>query len=98
MNCCLVDVFFWDSTLNQQLDQGVFETACDFIHGQPNVVVCKKHPETQAILSDKYIPQVRQLQSQVIASVDTKKRHVRIPDEFGESELLPPLPEHFCTV
>lgn len=78
---------FWDSTLNQQLDQGVFETACDFIHGQPNVVVCKKHPETQAILSDKYIPQVRQLQSQVIASVDTKKRHVRIPDEFGESEL-----------
>ncbi|MDF4887175.1 bifunctional metallophosphatase/5'-nucleotidase, partial [Vibrio parahaemolyticus] len=63
---------FWDSTLNQQLDQGVFETACDFIHGQPNVVVCKKHPETQAILSDKYIPQVRQLQSQVIASVDTK--------------------------
>lgn len=78
---------FWDSTLNQQLDQGVFETACDFIHGQPNVVVCKKHSETQAILSDKYIPQVRQLQSQVIASVDTKKRHVRIPDEFGESEL-----------
>ncbi|MGU3841490.1 5'-nucleotidase C-terminal domain-containing protein, partial [Vibrio diabolicus] len=78
---------FWDSTLNQQLDQGVFETACDFIHGQPNVVVCKKHPETQAILSDKYIPRVRQLQSQVIASIDTKKRHVRIPDEFGESEL-----------
>ncbi len=63
---------FWDSTLNQQLDQGVFETACDFIHGQPNVVVCKKHPETQAILRDKYIPRVRALQSQVIAHVENK--------------------------
>ncbi|WP_372379177.1 bifunctional UDP-sugar hydrolase/5'-nucleotidase [Vibrio natriegens] len=78
---------FWDSSLNQQLDQGVFETACDFIHGQPNVVVCKKHPETQAILTDKYIPRVRALQSQVIANVENKKRHVRIPDEFGGSEL-----------
>ncbi|EMQ2219214.1 bifunctional metallophosphatase/5'-nucleotidase [Vibrio parahaemolyticus] len=78
---------FWDSTLNQQLDQGVFETACDFIHGQPNVVVCKKHPETQAILRDKYIPRVRALQSQVIAHVESKKRHVRIPDELGGSEL-----------
>ncbi len=78
---------FWDSSLNQQLDQGVFERACDFIHGQPNVVVCKKHPETQAILTDKYIPRVRALQSQVIANVETKKRHVRIPDEFGGSEL-----------
>ncbi len=78
---------FWDSSLNQQLDQGVFETACDFIHGQPNVIVCKKHPETQAILTDNYIPQVRALQSQVIAKVESKKRHVRIPDEFGGSEL-----------
>ncbi len=78
---------FWDSSLNQQLDQGVFETACDFIHGQPNVIVCKKHPETQAILTDKYIPRVRSLQSQVIAKVDTKKRHIRVPDEFGGSEL-----------
>ncbi|MGP8306808.1 bifunctional metallophosphatase/5'-nucleotidase [Vibrio sp. YIC-376] len=78
---------FWDSSLNQQLDQGVFETACDFIHGQPNVVVCKKHPETQAILTEKYIPRVRALQSQVIAKVENKKRHVRIPDEFGGSEL-----------
>ncbi len=78
---------FWDSSLNQQLDQDVFERACDFIHGQPNVVVCKKHPETQAILTDKYIPRVRALQSQVIANVENKKRHVRIPDEFGGSEL-----------
>ncbi len=78
---------FWDSSLNQQLDKDVFETACDFIHGQPNVIVCKKHPETQAILTDKYIPQVRALQSQVIAKVENRKRHVRIPDEFGGSEL-----------
>jgi 5'-nucleotidase len=86
---------FWDSTLNEQLDQGVFEEACDFIHGQPNVVVCKKHPETQAILNDKYIPRVRKLQSQVIANVAEKKRHVRIPDEFGGSELAPAVAHSF---
>ncbi|BCN26073.1 bifunctional metallophosphatase/5'-nucleotidase [Vibrio alfacsensis] len=86
---------FWDSSLNEQLDQGVFETACDFIHGQPNVVVCKKHPDTQAILNDKYIPRVRKLQSQVIANVATKKRHVRIPDEFGGSELAPAVARSF---
>ncbi|MET2845296.1 bifunctional UDP-sugar hydrolase/5'-nucleotidase [Vibrio owensii] len=86
---------FWDSTLNEQLDQGVFEEACDFIHGQPNVVVCKKHPETQAILSDKYIPRVRKLQSQVIANVAEKKRHVRVPDEFGGSELAPAVAHSF---
>ncbi|GLR06014.1 bifunctional metallophosphatase/5'-nucleotidase [Vibrio hyugaensis] len=86
---------FWDSTLNEQLDQGVFEEACDFIHGQPNVVVCKKHPETQAILSDKYIPRVRKLQAQVIANVVQKKRHVRVPDEFGGSELAPSVAHSF---
>ncbi|ABU73807.1 5'-nucleotidase [Vibrio campbellii ATCC BAA-1116] len=86
---------FWDSTLNEQLDQGVFEEACDFIHGQPNVVVCKKHPETQAILRDKYIPRVRKLQSQVIANVAEKKRHIRIPDEFGGSELAPSVAHSF---
>ncbi len=86
---------FWDSSLNQQLDQGVFEAACDFIHRQPNVVVCKKHPETQAILMDKYIPRVRALQSQVIARVDSKKRHVRVPDELGGSELAPVVARSF---
>ncbi|WP_415679297.1 bifunctional metallophosphatase/5'-nucleotidase [Vibrio mytili] len=86
---------FWDSTLNQQLDQGVFEKACDFIHGQPNVVVCKKHPETQTILNNKYIPRVRALQSQVIATVESKKRHVRIPDEFGSSELASSVAQSF---
>lgn len=86
---------FWDSTLNEQLDQGVFEKACDFIHGQPNVVVCKKHPATQAILNDKYIPRVRKLQAQVIANVTEKKRHVRVPDELGGSELAPSVARSF---
>ncbi|MGR5319087.1 bifunctional metallophosphatase/5'-nucleotidase [Vibrio alfacsensis] len=86
---------FWDSTLSEQLDRGMFETACDFIHGQPNVVVCKKHPQIQAILNDKYIPRVRQLQSQVIAHVDAKKRHVRVPDAFGGSDIAPAVARSF---
>ncbi|MDF2154810.1 bifunctional UDP-sugar hydrolase/5'-nucleotidase [Vibrio sp. CAU 1672] len=86
---------FWDSKLNEQLDQGMFQVACDFIHGQPNVVVCKKHPETQSILNNKYIPQVRRLQSEVIAHTPVKLRHLRVPDEFGGSELAPAVAESF---
>ncbi|GAD77686.1 hypothetical protein VAZ01S_085_00330 [Vibrio azureus NBRC 104587] len=86
---------FWDSTMTTTLDQRKFESTCDFIHRQPNVTICKKHPAIQAILNDKYIPQVRKLQSQVIAHSNKTLRHVRIPDEQGGSELAPAVARSF---
>ncbi len=57
--------------LHSTTDQGVFETACDFIHGQPNVVVCKNTLRRKDF-NGQYIPRVRALQSQVIANVENK--------------------------
>ena len=86
---------FWNSMMTNTLDQSKFEATCDFIHRQPNVTICKKHPAIQTILNEKYIPQVRKLQSQVIAHTSKNLRHVRIPDELGGSELAPAVARAF---
>jgi 5'-nucleotidase len=59
------------------------------IHAHDHVVVVRKDPEVKAILAEKYQPQVRALQNQTIAHVDSELRHVRLPDELGPSQLAP---------
>lgn len=59
------------------------------IHSHDQVVVVRKDPEVKAILAQRYQPQVRALQNETIAHVDTELRHVRLPDEHGPSQLAP---------
>jgi 5'-nucleotidase len=61
-----------------------------------NVVICKKDPQLQSLLQDKYIPRVRELQSTVIANLTKDMRHIRIPDQQGGSEIVPLVAESFA--
>lgn len=86
---------FLDPSLNEMGTDEAHIAACDYLGNHPHVVVCKKDPQLQSLLSDKYIPKVRLLQKQVISHAPKKLRHVRIPDEQGASELAPLVAESF---
>ncbi|MCL9783218.1 bifunctional metallophosphatase/5'-nucleotidase [Vibrio sp. S4M6] len=80
---------FLNASMDQVGDDDAHIAACDFLGRHPNVVVCKKDPQVQSMLLDKYVPRVRALQKKVIANVDRNLRHVRLPDEKGGSEIAP---------
>lgn len=86
---------FLDASMNEAGSDSAHLQACEYVNNHPNVVVCKKDPQVQGILINKYIPRVRELQSQVIAKAPEKLRHVRIPDEDGPSELAPLVAKSF---
>ncbi|CAH7291972.1 5'-nucleotidase [Vibrio chagasii] len=86
---------FIDAKLSEVGQDDAHDMACDFLNNHPNIAVCKKDPELQSILTDKYQPRVRKLQQQVVAHADTKLRHVRIPDENGPSQLAPLVAQSF---
>ncbi|WP_454440847.1 bifunctional metallophosphatase/5'-nucleotidase [Vibrio bathopelagicus] len=86
---------FIDAKLSEVGQDDAHDMACEFLNNHHNIVVCKKDPELQSILTDKYQPRVRKLQQQVIAHADTKLRHVRIPDEQGPSQLAPLVAQSF---
>ncbi|NOI52085.1 bifunctional metallophosphatase/5'-nucleotidase [Vibrio crassostreae] len=86
---------FIDAKLSEVGQDDAHNMACEFLNNHQNIAVCKKDPELQSILTDKYQPRVRKLQQQVIAHADTKLRHVRIPDEKGPSQLAPLVAQSF---
>lgn len=86
---------FLDASMSETGDDLHHRQACEFIHQHPNVVVCKKDPDVQTLLADKYIPRVRKLQSEVIAVCDHALKHVRVPDETGPSQVAPLVAEAF---
>ncbi|MGI9887186.1 bifunctional metallophosphatase/5'-nucleotidase [Vibrio chagasii] len=86
---------FIDAKLSEVGQDDAHDMACEYLNNHPNISVCKKDPELQSILTDKYQPRVRKLQQQVIAHADTKLRHVRIPDENGPSQLAPLVAQSF---
>ncbi|TKG00024.1 bifunctional UDP-sugar hydrolase/5'-nucleotidase [Vibrio sp. F13] len=86
---------FIDAKLSEVGQDDAHDMACEFLNNHPNIAVCKKDPELQSILTDKYQPRVRKLQQQVIAQADTKLRHVRIPDAKGPSQLAPLVAQSF---
>lgn len=86
---------FLDASMNEAGSDTAHLQACEYVNNHPNVVVCKKDPQVQGLLLNKYIPRVRELQSQVIANAPEKLRHVRIPDEEGPSELAPLVAQSF---
>ncbi|ARP40417.1 bifunctional metallophosphatase/5'-nucleotidase [Vibrio syngnathi] len=86
---------FIDAKLSEVGQDDAHDMACEFLNNHPNIAVCKKDPELQSILTDKYQPRVRKLQQQVIAHADTKLRHIRIPDEKGSSQLAPLVAQSF---
>ncbi|MEZ8200273.1 bifunctional metallophosphatase/5'-nucleotidase [Vibrio splendidus] len=86
---------FIDAKLSEVGQDDAHDMACEFLNNHPNIAVCKKDPELQSILTDKYQPRVRKLQQQVIAHADTKLRHIRIPDEKGPSQLAPLVAQSF---
>ncbi|MBW3696241.1 bifunctional metallophosphatase/5'-nucleotidase [Vibrio sp. T187] len=86
---------FLDANLSETGSDYAHELACNYLNAHSNVVVCKKDPQIQSLLVDKYIPRVRKLQQQIIASTSSKLRHVRIPDENGPSQLAPLVAQSF---
>ncbi|WP_215405719.1 bifunctional metallophosphatase/5'-nucleotidase [Vibrio gigantis] len=86
---------FIDAKLSEVGQDDAHDMACEFLNNHQNIAVCKKDPELQSILTDKYQPRVRKLQQQVIAHADSKLRHVRIPDDKGPSQLAPLVAQSF---
>ena len=86
---------FIDAKLSEVGQGDAHDMACEFLNNHTNIAVCKKDPDLQSILTDKYQPRVRKLQQQVIAHAGTKLRHVRIPDEQGPSQLAPLVAQSF---
>ncbi len=86
---------FLDASMSEAGSDLAHIEACEYVNNHPNVVVCKKDPEVQGILLNKYIPKVRELQNQTIAEAAEPLRHVRIPDEQGPSELAPLVAQSF---
>ncbi|WP_165313859.1 bifunctional metallophosphatase/5'-nucleotidase [Vibrio ziniensis] len=86
---------FLDASMSETGSDCTHLEACEYVNNHPNVVVCKKDPEVQGILLNKYIPRVRELQSQMIAEAKESLRHVRVPDEQGPSELAPLVAQSF---
>ncbi|MDE1515383.1 MAG: bifunctional metallophosphatase/5'-nucleotidase [Vibrio sp.] len=87
---------FVDASMSQvQLDEN-YRQARDQVDNHPNVVVCKKDLTLQALLQDKYVAKVRQLQQQIIAHADHGLRHIRIPDAQGGSQIAPLVAKAFA--
>lgn len=86
---------FLDASMNEAGSDSAHLEACEWVNNHPNVVVCKKDPEVQGILLNKYIPRVRELQNQVVAQASQTRRHVRIPDDEGPSQLAPLVAQSF---
>ncbi|MDW6019061.1 bifunctional UDP-sugar hydrolase/5'-nucleotidase [Vibrio plantisponsor] len=86
---------FIDASMSEAGSDGAHLEACEYVNNHPNVVVCKKDPDVQGILINKYIPRVRELQTQMIAEAHNSLRHVRVPDENGPSELAPLVAQSF---
>ncbi|MEL0659265.1 5'-nucleotidase C-terminal domain-containing protein [Psychromonas arctica] len=84
-----------DKTLLTTHDDQYYEKARLYLAQHDNVIVCKKDPQLQSLLLDKYIPKVRQLQKTVIATITEDMRHIRIPDLKGGSEIAPLVAESF---
>ncbi|MCW8335603.1 bifunctional metallophosphatase/5'-nucleotidase [Vibrio paucivorans] len=87
---------FLDASLSEAGTGEAHQVACDFLGNHPNVVVCKKDPQVQSLLTHKYMPRVKALQEQVIANAEHTLRHVRLPDEKGPSQLAPLVAKSFC--
>jgi len=86
------------------IDASLLNANCDEIHTKAshylaqhnNVIICKKDPQLQSLLEDKYIPRVRKLQKTMIATIEEKLRHIRIPDQKGGSDIAPLVAESFA--
>lgn len=85
-----------DKTLLTTHDNELHIKASQYLTSHNNIVVCKKDPELQRLLLDKYIPRVRALQNTVIAQVPENLRHIRIPDTHGGSDIAPLVAESFA--
>jgi 5'-nucleotidase len=86
---------FMDASLATSGRDEVYEKAKNCLHNHSQVVVCRKSPEVQHVLQNKYQPQVRELQQTVIGQVGETFRHVRIPDAHGPSDIAPMVAESF---
>lgn len=85
-----------DSTLFTANNDEIHAKANLYLAQHENVVVCKKDPQLQRLLQDKYIPRVRELQNTVIANLKQDMRHIRIPDREGGSEIAPLVAKSFA--
>lgn len=84
-----------DATLSNVYDESIHNHALQALNRNNSVVVCKKDEKVQALLLDKYIPEVRKRQKTTIAELTQPLRHVRIPDLVGGSDLVPLVAESF---
>ncbi|MEL0630279.1 bifunctional metallophosphatase/5'-nucleotidase [Psychromonas aquatilis] len=84
-----------DKFLTSTIDQHLHQKGSEILQHDNKVIVCKKDIQLQSLLLDKYIPEVRQLQSTVISRIDRDLRHVRLPDQEGGSEIAPLVAQSF---
>jgi len=84
-----------DASLEELVDDAVYELTQKQIYAHPNVVRCTKDPAVKAILDNKYRPRVNDIKAQVVGVAPVALRHVRIPDHNGPSQLGPLVAESF---
>ncbi|USD68285.1 bifunctional metallophosphatase/5'-nucleotidase [Vibrio sp. SCSIO 43136] len=78
-----------DSSLEELVDDSVYDQTQSQIYAHPNVVRCTKDQQVKALLDNKYRPKVREIKTRIVGHLPTPLRHVRIPDEKGPSDLGP---------
>lgn len=72
-----------------------YQDICDYIDRHPLLCVCKKSTDIQNILYQDYLPLVREKQQRKITHLGRPLRHIRIPDEYGGSEVAPYVAKSF---
>ncbi|WP_428775007.1 bifunctional metallophosphatase/5'-nucleotidase [Vibrio sp.] len=87
---------FLNANMDDEANDSCHGKACEFLNNHSNVVICKKDPDVQGLLVERYLPRVRKMQLEVIGNTEQPVRHVRIPDELGPSELAPLVAESFA--
>ena len=86
---------FMDAELVNSHCDGLCQKAHDYLGSHELVAVCRKDPDIQDLLQNKYIPKVRKLQQEIIGLVNEPLRHIRVPDAHGSSDIAPMVAESF---
>ncbi|MCE0495873.1 bifunctional metallophosphatase/5'-nucleotidase [Vibrio salinus] len=86
---------FIDADREEESQSELYNTICDVIDNHPLISVCRKDARMQEILTENYQSKVNNLKKEKVASLSQKLRHVRIPDEYGASEVAPLVAKSF---
>lgn len=84
-----------EPSLTESLAEQSYQQAKAILDQHPLTRWCPQDPEIKQLLAEHYQPQVTRWQQHEIARNPSKKRHVRVPDQQGGSEIAPLVAQSF---